>query len=74
MILTLDAKHRLTLPASLVRARPGDRFHAEFEPEEGTIVFRRMAHNTDWLSVLRNCPVKIDRLPLRRRAVAKRPS
>jgi hypothetical protein len=29
MILTLDAKRRLTLPASLVTAQPGDHFHEE---------------------------------------------
>jgi hypothetical protein len=31
MILTLDAKRRLTLPASLVTAQPGDHFQAEFD-------------------------------------------
>jgi len=34
MILTLDAKRRLTLPASLVSAQPGDNFEAVFDPEE----------------------------------------
>ncbi len=37
MILTLDAKRRLTLPASLVPAQPGDHFRAEFDPEEGAV-------------------------------------
>jgi hypothetical protein len=39
MILTLDAKRRLTLPATLVPARPGDRFLAEFDPEEDAVGF-----------------------------------
>jgi hypothetical protein len=72
MILTLDAKRRLTLPAGLVRARPGDHFHAEFDAEEGTVVFRPISQKSDWLSVLRNCPVKMDKLPPRRREFARR--
>lgn len=37
MILTLDAKCRLTLPATLVPAQPGDHFQAEFDPEEDAV-------------------------------------
>ena len=37
MILTLDAKRRLTLPASLITAQPGDHFRAEFDPEEDVL-------------------------------------
>jgi hypothetical protein len=72
MILTLDAKRRLTLPASLVPARPGDHFRAEFHPEEDAVVFRRIAKNSDWLKVLKACPVKMDDLPPRRREFPKR--
>ena len=72
MILTLDAKRRLTLPASLVPARPGDHFQAEFDPEEDAVVFRRIAKNADWLNVLKACPVKMDDLPTRRRELPKR--
>ena len=72
MILTLDAKRRLTLPASLVPAQPGDHFKAEFDPEEDAVVFRRIARNADWLSVLKACPVKMDDLPARRREFPKR--
>lgn len=53
MILTLDAKRRLTLPASLVPAQPGDHFQAEFDPDEDAVVFRRIARNADWLNVLK---------------------
>ena len=71
MILTLDAKRRLTLPASLLPAQPGDHFQAEFDPEEDAVVFRRIAKNADWLSVLKACPVKMDDLPPRRRGFPK---
>jgi hypothetical protein len=72
MILTLDAKRRLTLPASLVPAQPGDHFQAEFDPDEDAVVFRRIARNADWLNVLKACPVKMDDLPSRRREFPKR--
>jgi hypothetical protein len=66
MILRLDAKRRLTVPASLAPARPGDHFLAEFDPEEDVIVFRRIAKHADWLAVLKACPVKMEELPARR--------
>jgi hypothetical protein len=72
MILTLDAKRRLTLPASLGAAKPGDHFSAEFDPEEDAIVFRRIAKQANWLEVLKGCPVKMDDLPPRRRELPKR--
>jgi hypothetical protein len=72
MILTLDAKRRLTLPSSLVAAQPGDHFEAEFDVEEDAIVFRRLAKNADWLTILKGCPVKMDDLPSRRREFPKR--
>jgi hypothetical protein len=71
MILTLDAKRRLTLPASLLPAQPGDHFQAEFDPEEDAVVFRRIARKADWLKVLKGCPVKMDDLPPRRRQFPK---
>ena len=72
MILTLDAKRRLTLPAGLAPTKPGDHFDAHFDPEEDAIVFRRLAKNTDWLAVLKRCPVKMDDLAPRRREYPKR--
>jgi hypothetical protein len=72
MILTLDAKRRLTLPTSLVSAQPGDNFEAVFDPEEDAVIFRRLSKNTNWLTVLKGCPVKMDDLPPRRREFPKR--
>ena len=72
MILKLDAKRRLTLPAALVAAQPGDNFEAEFDAEEDAIVFRRISKNTNWLEVLKSCPIKMDDLPPRSREFPKR--
>ena len=72
MILTLDAKRRLTVPAGLASAAPGDVFEARFDAEENEIVLRRIAGAGDWLAVLSECPVSMDDLPPRRAAPAKR--
>lgn len=72
MILTLDAKRRLTVPATLAPAEPGDHFAAEFDPEEDTLIFRRVATRDDWLEVLKACPVAMDDLPRRRRELPRR--
>ncbi|MBI3916872.1 MAG: hypothetical protein HY322_07685 [Betaproteobacteria bacterium] len=72
MILTLDAKRRLTIPAALAPASPGDAFEARFDADENEIVFRRIAGAGDWLAVLSECPVRMDDLPRRRRATAMR--
>ena len=72
MILTLDAKRRLTVPAALAPALPGDYFEAHFDEEEDTLVFRRLAGKESWLEVLRACPVSPDGVPARRKAPARR--
>jgi hypothetical protein len=72
MILTLDAKRRLTVPATLAPAAPGDAFEARFDAEENEIVFRRIAGGGDWLAVMSACPVSMDDLPRRRRGLARR--
>ena len=72
MLLTLDAKRRLTVPASLAPTRPGDHFDAEFHPDDDTLVFRRIAVKGDWLAVLKECPVPMDDLPPRRRELPRR--
>ena len=66
MILKLDSKRRLTVPAALAPALPGDAFEARFDPEEDEIVFRRISGGGDWLAVLKECPVSMDDLPPRR--------
>jgi hypothetical protein len=72
MIVTLDAKRRLTVPSTLAPASPGDYFDARFDAEEDAIVFRRLPVREDWLAVLKACPVSMDDVPPRRREPARR--
>ena len=72
MIVTLDSKRRLTVPAHLAPAAPGEYFDARFDAEEDAIVFRRLAGKDDWLEVLKECPVSMDDVPPRRREMARR--
>ncbi len=72
MIVTLDAKRRLTVPTALAPAAPGDYFEATFDAEEDVLVFRRLAGKENWLSVLKACPVSPDDVPPRRTAVPRR--
>jgi bifunctional DNA-binding transcriptional regulator/antitoxin component of YhaV-PrlF toxin-antitoxin module len=67
MVVTLDGKRRLTVPTATAPAKPGDVFEVDFDAEEDTIVFRRLARRADWLAVLEACPVPMDDLPPRRR-------
>ena len=72
MVITLDAKRRLTVPVSLAPAKPGDYFDARFDPEEDAIIFRRLNSDESWLRVMKECPVSPDDVPPRRRTPAKR--
>jgi hypothetical protein len=72
MLLSLDSKRRLTVPASLAPTRPGDFFDAQFHPDEDTLVFRRIGATGDWLAVLKECPVPMDDLPTRRGELPRR--
>ncbi len=67
MVVTLDSKRRLTVPAAVAPLQPGDAFVVEFDAEEDAVVFRRLARDEDWLAVLEQCPVPMDDLPPRRR-------
>ncbi len=72
MIVTLDSKRRLTVPTALAPTAPGDYFDARFDAEEDTLFFRRLATNSDWLAVLKKCPVSMDDVPPRRRELPRR--
>ncbi len=67
MLVTLDSKRRLTVPVALAPTSPGDYFDAQFDSEEDTLVFRRIAPKSDWLRILKECPVDMEDLPQRRR-------
>jgi hypothetical protein len=72
MIVTMDSKRRLTLPAGLIQAAAGDCFDVRFDAEENAVVFRRLPGAEDWLDVLAECPVPMDDMPPRKREPAKR--
>jgi bifunctional DNA-binding transcriptional regulator/antitoxin component of YhaV-PrlF toxin-antitoxin module len=65
MIVTLDAKHRLTVPRSLAKTRPGDYFEALYDEDQDAFVFRRIKRKVNWLEVLKQCPVPMDDIPPR---------
>lgn len=72
MIVKLDAKRRLTVPAGLAPASPGDYFDARFDEEADALVFRRLPGRESWLAVIKACPVSPDDVPRRRPAPARR--
>ena len=72
MIVTLDAKRRVSIPAALAPAAPGDQFEASFDAEDDVVVLRRVAKKPDWLEVLKSCPVPMDDLPPRSRELPKK--
>jgi len=73
MIVTLDAKRRLSVPAALAPAKPGDQFDASFDAEEDAVIFRRVKRKANWLEVWRQCPVQMDDLPPRSRQLPRKP-
>lgn len=67
MIVTLDTERRLSVPAALAPAKPGDQFEATFDVVEDALIFRRVKRNANWLEVWKQCPVPMDDLPPRSR-------
>jgi hypothetical protein len=72
MVVTLDDKRRVSIPAALAPASPGDQFDATFDPEEDTVTLRRIKRKTKWLDIWKQCPVPMDELPRRSREMAKK--
>ena len=72
MIVTLDAKRRLSIPAKLAPATLGDQFDVSFDAEEDAFIFRRIKRKSNWLEVWKKCPVAIDDLPPRSREMPKK--
>ena len=73
MTVTLDAKRRLTLPASLISAKPGEEFDVRYDADEDAIIFRRLPSKENWLDVLAQCPVPMDDIPPRSRDLPRKP-
>jgi bifunctional DNA-binding transcriptional regulator/antitoxin component of YhaV-PrlF toxin-antitoxin module len=68
VITTIDAKHRLTIPKSLVQTEPGEMFETFYDAEEDEIILRRIKKKTNWAQVWLDCQVKTDEpLPKRSR-------
>ena len=72
MIVTLDSKRRVSIPAALAPTTPGDQFDASFDADDDVVILRRIAAKPDWLKVLKACPVSMDDLPPRRRDLPKK--
>jgi hypothetical protein len=71
MNVALDNKRRLRVPKRFAAVHPGDQFKVEFDADENTLVFRRIAKRNDWVSVLKACPLPMDDLDatLKRRRI-----
>jgi hypothetical protein len=72
MIVTLDAKRRLSIPVALAPSSPGDQFDATFDSEEDVVILRRVKRRSNWLKAWKKCPVPMDDLPPRSREFPKR--
>lgn len=72
MIVTLDAKRRVSIPAALAPATPGDQFDASFDAEDDVVTLRRVKRKRNWLEMWKECPVAMDDLPPRSRELPKR--
>jgi len=72
MVVTLDGKRRVSIPAALVPTSPGEQFDASFDPDEDTVILRRIKRKANWLEVWRQCPIAMDDLPPRSRERPKK--
>ena len=72
MVVTLDGKRRVSIPAALVPTSPGEQFDASFDPDEDTVILRRIKRKANWLEVWRRCPTAMDDLPPRSREMPKK--
>ena len=72
MVVTLDDKRRVSIPAALAPASPGDQFDASFDPDEDTVTLRRIKRKSNWLAVWKKCPVPMDDLPERSREMPRK--
>ena len=72
MIVTLDAKRRVSIPAALAPASPGDQFDASFDADDDIVILRRIKRKSNWLQVWRECPVPMDDLPARSKELPRK--
>ncbi len=72
MIVTLDNKRRVSIPAAVAPAMPGDQFDASFDAEEDVVILRRVKRKANWLEIWKQCPVPMDDVPPRSRELPKK--
>jgi hypothetical protein len=72
VIVTLDSKRRVSIPAALAPTAPGDQFDASFDPDDDVVLLRRLKRKPNWLEVWKQCPVPMDDLLPRSRERPKR--
>jgi hypothetical protein len=79
MLLKLDSKRRLTIPAKLAPFNPGDYFAVFYDKDDDEITFKRVnlrklkkKRKTNWLEVLKQCPTSMDDIPPRSRELPKK--
>ena len=72
MIVTLDAKRRVSIPAVLAPASPGDQFDASFDADEDVVILRRIKRKANWLQTWKQCPTPMDDLPARGREMPRK--
>ena len=72
MIVTLDAKRRVSIPSALAPTAPGDQYEASFDAEDDIVLLRRLKRKPNWLEVWKQCPVSMDKVPPRSREMPKR--
>ncbi len=72
MTLKLDSKRRLAVPAALTKTSPGDAFAAFYDEEEDEIILRRVKRKSNWIEIMKQCPVPMDDLPPRSREYPKK--
>ena len=80
MLLKLDSKRRLTLPATLAPFAPGDYFLALYDKHDDEITFKRVKLKTgaktkrkiNWLEVWKGCALQMNDIPTRSRERPKK--
>lgn len=60
MIVTLDAKRRVSIPSALSPAAPEDQFEASFDADDDVVILRRLKRKPNWLDVWKKCPTPMD--------------
>lgn len=72
MIVTVDDKRRVSIPAALAPTAPGDRFEASFDSDEDVVILRRIKRKPHWLAVWKQCPAPMDDLPRRSKEMPRK--